>query len=385
VNIKTTLKSSVAVAALFAVVAPAHAGSVSNGNDTTSVTLSGHFNKQVVLLSDGEASKVAITDNNGSRSRGRIIAKGKLNEAVDIGAVAEWSFARNNTGGASPGASNGADVGTRTSDTTFDVRHSYLSMKHKSFGGINLGWTSNAVDGIMENSLNGAGDVVYPSSGIFNGIHLRTEGSLSTANATSVTVGTLQSENVEGTRQSVIRYDSPTFAGFGVKVSTSTEDTTAASLNYGAKFAGFQVAAGVGFSNTSGDNVSDSYATDLNESYGGSIAVLHDSGINARFAYSTGEVKNSTTRDDPTTMSFGLGYKAKLTSMGSTNFAVEYTIDKDAAVNDDELKTLQIGVLQATDAGINFYTGYSLFQGERAAGVEYEDAMAVTVGAKVFF
>ncbi len=379
-NIKTTLKSSVAAAALFAVAAPAHAGTVSNGNDTASVTLSGHFNYGVLYMDDGEQSAVTIAGNNNSRTRGRIVVKGKLNEAVSVGAVSEWGMQSNSSSSVSPSDPSAAGTNpTVGTDNQFDQRHTYIKFDHKQFGSVRLGQTSQATDGITENNMTGATDIVYGGNTVVgNAIHLRRSTAASSAQPSTRTVGSFMNSAGEGGRVDTIRYDTPSFGGFGIATSYQSNGSADVAARFSGKFGGFALDAGYGYTNTSGAS------TTIENSHGGSIAVGHDSGLNLRVSGGQSEFK-ATTRDEAQTWSVGGGYNAKLISTGTTHFAVDYTVNENATANDDELTIFSIGVEQDTDAGVKFYLGYQLFQAEQAANVDYDDASTVMAGTKVFF
>lgn len=378
-NIKTTLKTSVAAAALFAIAAPVSAGTVSNSNDTASVTLSGHFNKAVLWMDDGQNSRVTVVGNNNSRTRGRIVVKGKLNEAVNYVALSEWGMESNTSSSVSPGdttanINSSPEVG---SDANFDQRHTMIRMGHKSFGSIRLGQTSEANDGITENNMTGASDVVYGGNTVVgNGIHLRRSNSTTTASGT--TVGSLINSAGEGGRTDTIRYDTPSFGGFSAAASFQGDQSTSYAIRYGGKFGGIKVAAGFGGTIEGGSQ------STADSSMGGSIALGHDSGLSVRA--SGGQVKfDRANSDNGTTLSFGAGYKANIVSAGSTNFAVDWTRNENATADDDQLDIFSIGVEQETDAGVKFYLGYQLFSAEQANNVDYDDASTVMAGTKVFF
>ena len=378
-NIKTTLKTSVAAAALFAIAAPVSAGTVSNSNDTASVTLSGHFNKAVLWMSDGEASRVSIVGNNNSQTRGRIVVKGKLNESFNYVALSEWSMESNTSSSVSPGDSvvgeGASEVGA---DSNFGQRHTMVRMGNKTFGSIRLGQTSEATDGITENNMTGATDVVYGGNTIVGtGIHLRTSAQGGAGEASATTVGSFNANAGEGNRLDTIRYDTPNFAGFSAAASFQAEQSSSYALRYGGKFGGIKVAAGYGV------RVEGASASADELSQAGSIALGHDSGLSvfASGGMTTREASNS---DDAWTLSFGGGYKANLISAGTTNFAVDWTRNQNATTDADTMDWVSIGFEQETDAGVKFYLGYQLFMAEQGA-VEYENASTVMAGTKVFF
>lgn len=377
-NIKTTLKTSVAAAALFAVAAPASAGTVSNSNDTASVTLSGHFNYGVLWMSDGDASKVAVVGNNNSRTRGRIVVKGKLNEQVNYVALSEWGMQSNSSSSVSPSDPNTAASPEVGSDNQFDQRHTMIRMGSKSFGSIRLGQTSEANDGVTENNMTGASDVVYGGNTVVgNGIHLRLDNAVSGSVAPGTTVGSFLVTAGEGGRTDTIRYDTPKFGGFSAAASYQSDSSTSYALRYGGKFGGIKVGAAYGLVVEGGSQSSNETA------HGGSIALGHDSGLNFRMSGGVAKQENSA-RDHKWTLSAGGGYKANLIAAGSTNFAIDWTRNHNGTNDGDEMDLLSIGFEQETDAGVKFYLGYQLFMAEQGA-VEFDNASTVMAGTKVFF
>jgi len=381
VNIKTTLKSSVAVAALFAVVSPAQAGSVANGNDTASVTLSGHFNRAVLYQESGSADAVSFVDNGASQSRARIIAKGKMNEAVAVSGVFEWGMSTNTDGSTSPvdtASTLTSSNDTNGSDSFFAVRHSYVKFDHKQLGSVRIGHMSEATDGAAERNMTGATDVVYGGSLIgAGGIHLQNSASGTTTNTFStLKVGDFF-DSADGDRVDGMRYDTPNFGGFSVSTSVGSDKDVDVAGSFSGKMGGFAIAATVGHGNDSASS------TTVESTTLGSIAVGHDSGLNARLAYSRSD-KKSTTNKDEDLLSIGLGYKANLTSMGSTNFAVDYIVANDQASEGAEGKAYAFGVEQETDAGVKFYLGGSFIE-TKDATITYEDVTTVIAGTKLYF
>ena len=179
-NIKTTLKASVAAAALFAVAVPvAEAGTVSNGNGN-SVTVSGQINKAWMYVDDGKSESSAIVDNDNSGSRFRILGSGKVNEAVSVGTALEVEFQDNasnnfqvndtNGDGATTGSvnsdgaaslSNSANGNSGFGQTYFNQRRMEAFISHKQFGKISIGQGPTASDGTAETNLTNAGMAVY--------------------------------------------------------------------------------------------------------------------------------------------------------------------------------------------------------------------------------
>ena len=89
-TLKNTLKSSVAVAALFAIAAPvtAEAGNITNGK-TAKLSISGQIVKAISRLDDGASDETYITDGDWTSSRLRWVATSKLSDATTVGGTIE--------------------------------------------------------------------------------------------------------------------------------------------------------------------------------------------------------------------------------------------------------------------------------------------------------
>ena len=114
-SIKTTLKASVAAAALIAVAAPvisspAEAG-LANGNDN-SVVISGSLNRALMYTDNGTANDWSNVDGGTDNSRLRILVSGKLTDSIKVGGVWEANLPVSNDGGLT--SNQGADDGATT-------------------------------------------------------------------------------------------------------------------------------------------------------------------------------------------------------------------------------------------------------------------------------
>jgi len=377
VNIKLTLKASVAAAALFAVAVPvAEAGTIGNSNDM-SVTVSGHMNKMGVYYDSGSQSGLYQADNGGSQTRARIVFKGKVNEAVDVTGVSEWAMTASNEstldpsdGGQLGNGINGTEAGT---DSFFTIRHNYLKLNHKQFGALSIGHTSEATDGITE--FGGSGNLQY-GTGMLFASSVTLENSTTGSTAANVDVGGL-AVAVDGTRSSVFKYNTPSFQGVTLGVSHTNEQNSAVDAKFSGKFADFSVKAGIGYKNTAASSAND-------YQIGGGIVVGHTSGLAADFNYGKIEIKAAGART-PTAYSVGLNYAADLTSAGKTTFRIARSEAEDGSATGDELVGYMVGVDQGIAAGMQIYAGAQVHQADQAAGVSYEDVTTVFAGTKIVF
>lgn len=388
-NIKTTLKASVAAAALFAVAVPvAEAGSVSNGNGN-SVTVSGQINKAVMYHDDGKSEDTAIVDNDNSGSRFRILGSGKVNEAVSVGTALEvefqdnaannWSIADGNAQ-SGPAGTNGAGADA-FGQTNFNQRRMEAYISHKQFGKVSIGQGPTASDGTAETSLSGAG---MAAGGGFNfndsAQIIRTVNQADNVFSTAATDWGAKFTNLDGlSRNDRVRYDSPTFAGFQVSGSALSSGAADVALRYGGKFGGVAVKAAASYVNTGASS------TTVDSQWVVSAAAEHESGINIRGQYGKAD-HTLNTRDDLKAWAVGLGYDASLTSMGATSFAVGYHVAEGKAANDEEATQVDFGVVQhIKDAGTELYLGVAMLEFEDSTATQYEDATSIIAGTRIKF
>jgi hypothetical protein len=363
VNIKTTLKSSVAAAALFAIAAPV-APSVNAADDTlssgnkNSLKLSGYLSRSLFYADDGRASGVFNVDGStpANESRVRWIAKGTLNENVTAGATIEMelplsnkeSTMRLNTG-------IGAGNPTETTDSTaWGVRHHVVWVNHKKMGKISLGHTNAASNGRSETTFSGT-NMINTSGGYSYGSGLLF---IDTTTATTPTISAISigssTSNMDGLgRADVLRYDSPRFGGLALATSLTDNSSWDIAADYRAKFGGIRIRVQAQHNNTNAASNAVAGSTSM------SAAALHDSGVNGSFAYGQRQLNgdnalvgatvgtgNAGRGNDGKFWYFNVGYRAKLFGVGPTNFSFDWHNSDDVQANGSESEAKGVTVAQ---------------------------------------
>jgi len=378
VNIKTTLKTSVAAAALVAVAAPvatspATAGAINAGQDKMSVSISGQVNKEILYQDDGTDGYTSVADNDASGTRFRIVAKGNVTESVSVEARMEaelQSSANNNA--------TLANKGRGTGQNNFNNRVTHVKFTHKAAGSLTLGQSWEAADGVQFQDQDGAWMTAEAVSDHANNALFRTSNGAATAQA-------VLWSSIDGGRDDVIRYDSPTFGGLRAAASLSNGDEWQIAAFYGGSFGGISVGAGVGYISGSEDVQNDSVA--------GSIGIAHDSGISVLLVagetdFTSGNAASATaTRPDGSNIYGKIGYDASLNDLGTTSFAIGYGETDDLAANGVTVEMLNFGVAQSVSAiGATMYAGATRLSGEAGNGTtNFDDFWAAYVGARVKF
>ncbi len=381
-NIKTTLKTSVAAAALFAVAMPvAEAGNVTNGNGN-SLSISGQVSKSLMILDDGKTTRTTIVDNDNSGTRFRMVGKGQINEAMSVGTNIEMEIQSN--------ASNSIGVSSTSTDadhgvgqTNFTERVAEVNFSHKQFGKLSLGQGPTASDGTAEADLSGTGIAIFPNAtNGGEGTRLRTNNATGSASSTA-TVGSFFDSHDGLSRNDRIRYDTPTFAGLSLATSFVAGGATDLAAFYAGKFGGVTVNAAGSYIFNNGTR-SSSRTHDEDSQWTISASALHDSGLSIGGAYGTSET-DTTTRDDLVEWSVRAGYKANLTSMGSTNFGIQWVQSENIIANNDEGEALAVGVVQnISDAGTELYASGTFYSMDRT-NTNFEDVSVFNIGARIKF
>lgn len=340
-NIKTTLKSSVAAAALFAIAAPvapsanAADDTLSSGNKN-SLKISGYVARAIVYADDSESDAVFLTDGSTSRTRVRWIANGTLNENVTAGAMIEMVVPLSNARQSMTLGTVGTDGTENATSTAWGVRHQYVWVNHKKMGKISLGQTNAASNGRSETTFSGTNMVDLSSAVPFgSGIaFIDTTRGTSSPSVSGVTVGNAFTNFDGRSRQDVLRYDSPRFAGLALAASYIAGGDWDIGADYRAKFGATRVRVQGQYNNTAATSATTGGDASV------SAGALHDSGVNAAVAYGQRRLINSPARvgGDGKFYYFNVGYRAKIFGVGGTNvsFSWNHTTDFQSGNSDGD-------------------------------------------------
>ena len=394
-NMKTILKTSVAAAALMALTAPAMA-TIENGQPKVKLKVYGHVNKAMLWGDDGQTSRTMVVDGQGSSTRLGFLAEAPVNADFSFGANLEMEWRSNqgsgvaiNNGAAQAGGAGNLD--NAQGATTFTERKAEVMLDHKRFGKISLGQGDEAGQDAAEYHLTGAGNVISwtPATGFLTNTALFN----STTKAYLTTTLGAVFGNIDGDRDDRVRYDTPKFMGFTGSASFTSGGGGAVALKYDDKVGQFKILGAVAYNNDAG------ISTTVEDEVFGSVAVLHDSGLNAFFTAGVRNHKKSiatdVSTDDANHIGGGVGYIAKIFGVGPTAFAVDYYKTENlnranTASTTTEWETTAIGVgVEQTfaDIGTSAYLGYRNFDIDQnvIVGSSIDDVNVVVAGVKVAF
>jgi hypothetical protein len=238
-------------------VAELEATTARKGNRKVSLEVSGWVHQGIMWfdgVSGNDTAGAATTSESNtyvginrpeSNSRFRFVGKAAISPKMNAGYLMEIQV---NTSNAD--AFSGANDDSPSN--TLAIRHSAWWIDHKEMGKIWVGQTSQATDGITEIQLSNTG--FFANQNTTAGGVFRTVSSANTAGPQLRNFmggdSTDSAQIGEGNRRNLVRYDSPTIAGFQLQVSAGEDDFWDVALRYAGEHHGFKLAFGIGYEST---------------------------------------------------------------------------------------------------------------------------------------
>lgn len=378
-------------------IADLEASTARKGNRKVSLEVSGFVNETLFVWDDGVERNAYIVTNETNPTRIRFKGDAKISNGFSAGYLLEL--------GTNASRQDRVNQNDATGTPAVIVRHSAWWLSSKEYGKLWVGQTSDAADGITEVNLANTGH--FASANIpqsfgdgGGGFNLRKgDGTLS-----AVKFGNLVTNGWGGTpdghRSNLVKYETPTYAGFIASAAWGEDDIWNAGIRYNGEYAGVKLAAGIAYSEnkdgtTNGRRRGAASAdggepdSDVNE-WGGSASILHtQTGLFATAAY--GQVFDNNLNglvaanapgiagltDDQTDYLFvQAGIERKFFAIGRTTFYGEYfQLDRGLAlatsgqilgagslgaetIVESELEGFGFGVNQNLSDAIDLYIGY---------------------------
>lgn len=211
------------------------------GNRKVSLTVYGKVNEAIGFWDDGVESNVYQFTNDTSRTRFGFKGKAKINS--------DW-FAKFRIEIGIRSADQG-DLTADSDDTTgagpLDLRRAEWTLGSKTYGSITVGETKFANDGVTQAQLANVRHFANPDIFDSNDEFQIRSGRNQFQDVAEWGDAVQVLEPGEGSRGNVVRYDSPTFAGFKVSAAFGEDDVWNAALRYAQKLAEFEFIAAVGY------------------------------------------------------------------------------------------------------------------------------------------
>jgi hypothetical protein len=336
-------------------------------NPNVKLAISGQVNRAVNMVDDGDNTKAYYVDNDASNSRIRFIGTAKTTDDLTIGSRLEFAIAPNESSTVTQGFEGG-------DENFLQDRWAEVSFDSKTYGKLSLGKGDTASNNTAEVDLSRVDVIDYASiSDIVAGLKFRTK---SGKDLTSFNVSDAFNDQDGLSRQSRVRYDTPSFYGFSLAGSAVSNQRADAALLWGGQGYGFQAAGAAAISNPNQDNA--------NYRYDGSFSILHEkTGLN--LTLSAG-LLDKDDQGDPTNLYGKLGWIANFFDFGYTAFGVDYTRSQNLPTGTDDGYSVGATVVQSLDKyATELYFQYRLYSLDIGSGPSVEDMNVGTIGARIKF
>jgi predicted porin len=361
---------------------------VRKGNRKVSLEVSGHVNEAILYWHDGTKQATYIGTPVNSRTRFRFKGSAKINADWAAGFLIEVGLRYNNLAA--------VDQIDGTVNTGLDIRHQALYVKSKSLGTVWLGWTGSASDGIAEIYLGGNLETPYPllSGG---GLKLRDNATGALTTISLINAAGIQGEfkQGEGNRRNILRYISPTLAGFVVSAGVDGNGFWDASLKYAGEFGQFRIAGGIGYQESTDENDPIGMFTRCAvngrvdcTAVGASGGIMHvPTGLYANASYGYIKQNNSVTANDRDEhWAVYTGVVQKWISLGKTNLWGSYGETTSEIARIGGLDAFSIGVNQNIyAAALELYLTYRRLEARDETNDASLDVDLVQFGARIKF
>ena len=259
------------------------------------------MNEEILWWDDGFENNADIYTNDNSRTRIGFRGKAKINGDLEAGYRLEIGVRTQNSKrfNQNDPSADSTGIGANTSgpesafgtggisDNGLDIRDSHWYLKSKSLGAVSVGKQATATDAMTEINQSQTGEVQKYSDieDTGGGLLLRgANGDLSNLQWRRL-IGEGGDQPGEGERRfNVVKYVSPEWKGFTASASWGEDDFGDVALRYKGDFAGFSVAAGIGYGQiTDGSQTQTTAGSRARidaQQFGGSISVMHvDTGL----------------------------------------------------------------------------------------------------------
>jgi predicted porin len=354
-------------------VAELEATTARKGNRVVSLQVYGQVNKALLIFDDGVDNDAFIVDNDQSGSRIGLTGKASFKPGWIAGYTMEFDF----QDAASDKVSQLDDEGNANE---IAIRHNYLWIESERLGRISIGQTSSASDGVTEIVLaNSQSD----ASDIFSSFIVRNSGGGDSGFAIGDFV-----DNLDGPREDVVRYDTPSIYGFIVSASWGDDDYADIALRFKKEFNSFRFAAGVAY------QWDEREEGEEREIVSGSLSAMHiPSGLYVAVSGGTVEFDDDTS-DDGSFYYAQLGIERKFLPYGATTIYGEYgfydnvaggVVIDDVLVNGLEAERYGFGVVQKIDSAAMDVYALARFYSFDDGAQDLEDFSTIMIGSRIKF
>ncbi len=386
------------------------------GSKAMSLKVSGQVNQMLMAWDDGEERDTYVVDNINSPVRFKILGEGRMTR----GWTAGYHLEIQNDHARSVNVTQEDD---EAPGNQFELRHSYMWIRHNELGKLSIGHTSPATDNIILNDLGGVHVAASNDTRLIGGGFLvRHSDEIEQGPDALIGLTALIDflPTLDSNRGNVIRYDTPRWKGLTLSAAWGEDDIWDVAVKYRLNWNDWKLRAGIGFLQDLDEPSGTTTGSRDRRELKGSASILHQpSGIFLTSAFVHREfhgdrssdltegiaTPTGTNRPDFDYRYFSGGVRQKLTSLGDTSVYGEYAIGRDGVtgrreagnsgeVTNSEIMMLGAGIVQYIDAAsMELYLGVRHFEFQvegldsngRFDAEDLEDINVVYAGAKIKF
>ena len=354
--------SALALVGLITETPAANAGSIKQAGKLD-LEVGGQVVRGIANVDDGRSNQIFIPDGLDNDTELYFSASGQLTEQITTGLALTFDVTQS-------GAqySFDADGDETVADDAEAIAEQFVYFEHAELGTISLGFLAHGGDG--------ANDQVFGQTISTNGGYARQITLIDSDGAQSAITAADQLSDLDPEDDNLIRYDSPSVAGFALGLSFDDEGDSSVGLFYAASVGDIEInAAGHYLNEEQGDGQS---------TYGGSIAAMHSSGFHVAFA--NGWRRAEGTGLKPRTNRYHIGYETQLNSLGKTDFYGTYRDSEDIEAAGREGEEFIFGVTQELES-IGGYAAlaYSQTTFSDSTATVYEDVDVLYLETSIAF
>jgi predicted porin len=354
-------------------VAELEATTARKGNRVVSLQVYGQVNKALLIWDDGVDSDAFVVDNDSSGSRVGFTGKATLKPGWSAGYLIELDIQDS----ASDKVNNFEKNGDEGISDEIRIRYNNVYIESERLGRITLGQGSTAADGATEVVLGNS----LRNSDIQHGVSFQLRES--DGDFSGITLGDV-AQNLDGGRDDLIRYDSPSIYGFILSTSWGDNDYFDVAARFKKEWNSIRLAAALAYQ---WDGTEDSGPDSSFEVLSGSVSVMHvPTGIYGAFAAGEKEFDDAGA-SDPSFWYAQLGIEKKWLPYGSTTVYGEYGEYSDFSIEGFDTERWGLGAVQKFDsAALELYAVAAFYSFETPAGEEdLEDLSTIMIGSRIKF
>ena len=340
---------------------------VTSGQERIKLSISGQVNRMMSIVDDGDSTRAYFVDNDNSNSRIRLVGTAQATDDLTLGARIEVAVA--------PDESGKVNQENETTGDFFDQRWAEVSLDSKRYGKVSLGKGDTASNNSAEVDLSRTDVTQYASVGdLAGGMQFRD----SNGNLTGIRVSDAFQDEDGLSRQSRLRYDTPTWRGFRLAASAVSDQRWDGSLWWSGSGNGVKAAGAIA--------VSSPQTSGTDKRYDASFSIMHErTGLNLTLS---GGVLERDNGGDGTNRYTKVGWVQRFFSVGETALGIDYSHSENFPADNQDGDSFSIAAVQEFEKfGTELYAivrRYSL-DNDNDNGPNLQDITVGSLGARVKF